>query len=180
MWEGQHVGRRLGPLRRAARREPQPDAPGGFYTPEERLYQLKWQDAPLTARVRSGHGSCTRSSVVRPSGRLLSEQRRVHGGRLPRRRQGPGEERRLQRRTPRHLSLLQMAHAGDHLPTSESATFSSCGTRLRRRLGDRFSLRDFHERFLSAGTIPRGLRPRHASSGTPRDPETRSRDATTK
>ena len=27
---------------------------------------------------------------------------------------------------------------------------------LRRRLGDRFSLRDFHERFLSAGTIPAG------------------------
>ena len=95
--------------------EPQPGAPGGFYTPEERLYQLKWQ-VLRDARVRIAACNGARRAIYRYS-------------------KWPTQA------ITYHLGKRDILDLRD---------------RIRALQGDRFSLRDFHERFLSAGTIPAG------------------------
>src|SRR3989442_11468488 len=51
MWEGSRSAEGWALYAEQLVGEPQPEAPGGFYEPEERLYQLKWQTLP-DARVR--------------------------------------------------------------------------------------------------------------------------------
>ncbi len=132
--------------------EPQPGAPGGFYTPEERLFQLKWQ-ALRDARVRIDTGLHT--------GRMSFDEAVAYhldnveflpdacAGKDPVRMAACNSARRAIYRYSKWPTQAITYHLGkrDILDLREE---------LRRRLGDRFSLRDFHERFLAAGTIPAG------------------------
>jgi uncharacterized protein (DUF885 family) len=134
--------------------EPQADSPGGFYTPEERLYQLKWQ-ALRDARVRIDTGLHT--------GRLSFDDAVAYyldnveflpdacggGGKDPVKAAACSAARRAIYRYskwPTQAITYQLGKR-DILDLRDE---------MRRRQGDRFSLRDFHERFLSAGTIPAG------------------------
>ncbi len=134
--------------------EPQPDAPGGFYTPEERLYQLKWQ-ALRDARVRIDTGLHTgRMSFDEAVAYYL-----VSVEYLPDACSG-GEK------DPVKAAACNAARRAIYRyskwPT-QAITYQlgkrdilNLRDELRRRLRERFSLRDFHERFLSSGTIPAG------------------------
>jgi uncharacterized protein (DUF885 family) len=134
--------------------EAQPGAPGGFYTPEERLYQLKWQ-ALRDARVRIDTGLHT--------GRLSFDEAVAYyldnveflpdacpgGGKDPVKAAACNGARRAIYRYSKWPTQAITYHLGkrDILDLREG---------LRRLEGDRFSLRGFHERFLSEGTIPSG------------------------
>jgi len=134
--------------------EAQPGAPGGFYTPEERLYQLKWQ-ALRDARVRIDTGLHT--------GRLSFDEAVAYYLNnvefLPEACTGDGKDpvkaaacngaRRAIYRYSKWPTQAITYHLGkrDILELRDE---------LRRLEGDRFSLRGFHERFLSEGTIPSG------------------------
>ncbi len=134
--------------------EPQPGAPGGFYTPEERLYQLKWQ-ALRDARVRIDTGLHTgRMSFDEAVAYYLDNVEFLPdacggGGRDPVKAAACNAARRAIYRYskwPTQAITYQLGKR-DILDLRDE---------MRRRLRDRFSLRDFHERFLSAGTIPAG------------------------
>ena len=134
--------------------EPQPGAPDGFYTPEERLYQLKWQ-ALRDARVRIDTGLHTgRMSFDEAVAYYL-----VNVEFLPEACSGGDKD-------PVKAAACNAARRAIYRyskwPT-QAITYQ-LGKRdildlrdeMRRRLHQRFSLRDFHERFLSSGTIPAG------------------------
>ncbi len=134
--------------------EPQPGAPDGFYTPEERLYQLKWQ-ALRDARVRMDTGLHTgRMSFDEAVAYYL-----VNVEFLPDACSGGDKD-------PVKAAACNAARRAIYRyskwPT-QAITYQ-LGKRdildlrdeMRRRLHERFSLRDFHERFLSSGTIPAG------------------------
>lgn len=134
--------------------EPQPGAPGGFYTPEERLYQLKWQ-VLRDARVRIDTGLHTSRlgfdeavAYYLANVELLPDACSGDGG-DPVRSAACNAARRAVYRYSKWPTQAITYHLGkrDILELRDE---------LRRRQGDRFSLRAFHERFLSAGTIPAG------------------------
>ena len=134
--------------------EPQTGSPGGFYTPEERLYQLKWQ-ALRDARVRIDTGLHTgRMSFDEAVAYYLDNVELLPdacdgGGKDPLKAAACNAARRAIYRYskwPTQAITYQLGKR-DILDLRDE---------VRRRLHDRFSLRDFHERFLSAGTIPAG------------------------
>jgi uncharacterized protein (DUF885 family) len=134
--------------------EPQPDAPGGFYTPEERLYQLKWQTL-RDARVRIDTGLHTgRMSFDEAVAYYLDNVEFLPDacagdGKDPVKAAACNGARRAIYRYSKWPTQAITYHLGkrDILELRDE---------IRRLRGDRFSLRDFHERFLSAGTIPAG------------------------
>ena len=134
--------------------EPQPEAPGGFYEPEERLYQLKWQTL-RDARVRLDTGLHTgRMSFDDAVAYYLDNVEFLPDacagdGKDPVKTAACNAARRAIYRYSKWPTQAITYHLGkrDILDLRDE---------LRRRLGGRFSLRDFHERFLSAGTIPSG------------------------
>ncbi len=134
--------------------EPQPGAPGGFYTPEERLYQLKWQTL-RDARVRIDTGLHTgRMSFDEAVAYYLDNVEFLPDacagdGRDPVKAAVCNASRRAVYRYSKWPTQAITYHLGkrDILELRDEQ---------RRGLGSRFSLRDFHERFLAAGTIPCG------------------------
>jgi uncharacterized protein (DUF885 family) len=134
--------------------EPQPGAPGGFYTPEERIYQLKWQ-VLRDARVHIDTGLHTGRLSFDEAVAFFLENVDL----LPDACDAPG-------RDPVHDAVCHAARRAIYRyskwPT-QAITYH-LGKRdilelrqtLRDLQGDRFSLRDFHERLLSVGTIPLG------------------------
>lgn len=134
--------------------EPQPGAPGGFYTPEERLYQLKWQ-VLRDARVRLDTGLHSgRMSFDEAVAYYLENVEFLPGacagaGTDPVRAAACNAARRAIYRYSKWPTQAITYHLGkrDILDLREQ---------VRLIQGERFSLRVFHERFLSAGTIPAG------------------------
>jgi len=134
--------------------EPQADAPEGFYTPEERLYQLKWQTL-RDARVRIDTGLHT--------GRMTFDEAVAYyldnveflpdacagDGRDPVKAAVCNGARRAIYRYSKWPTQAITYHLGKR-------AILELRDEVRRLQGDRFSLREFHERFLSAGTIPPG------------------------
>jgi uncharacterized protein (DUF885 family) len=135
--------------------EPQPGAPGGFYTPEERIYQLKGQ-LLRDARVHIDTGLHT--------GRLSFDQAvaylTANVDLLPDAcASPPGDPVReaacaAARRAIYRYSKWPTQAITYHLGKAEILDLRET---MRRIQGERFSLRGFHERFLSAGTIPAGF-----------------------
>ena len=126
----------------------------GFYTPEERIYQLKGQ-LLRAARVRIDTGLHTeRMTFDEAVGYLTANVDLLPGACDP-----GGSD-------PTRAAVCQSARRAIYRyskwPT-QAITYH-LGKRqildLRDRIasiqGDRFSLREFHERFLSVGTIPVG------------------------
>ena len=146
--------------------EPQPDAPAGFYTPEERLYQLKWQTLRDAAHEHVGVFESLVSRTLRPTvlhhDGLLDFQRGLllenveflpdactGSGKDPVRAATCAAARRAIYRYSKWPTQAITYHLGkrDILDLRE---------RVRRQQGGAFSLRSFHERFLAVGTIPAG------------------------
>ncbi|HXH27423.1 MAG TPA: DUF885 domain-containing protein [Candidatus Polarisedimenticolia bacterium] len=135
--------------------EPEPGAPDGFYTPEERIYQLKWQvlrDARVHIDTGLHTGRLSFDQAVAyflANVELLPDACDTHG---------PAD--------PLRVALCKSARRAVYRyskwPT-QAITYD-LGKRdileLRDRFqeiqGDRFSLRSFHEAFMSQGTIPVG------------------------
>jgi uncharacterized protein (DUF885 family) len=134
--------------------EPQTGAPGGFYTPEERLYQLKWQ-VLRDARVRLDTGLHTGRMSFDDAVAYYLE----HVEFLPDACTGnPTDAVRLAacngaRRAIYRYSKWPTQAITYHLGKRDILDLRD---RVRALQGDRFSLRSFHERFLAAGTIPAG------------------------
>ncbi len=134
--------------------EPQPGAPEGFYTPEERIYQLKGQ-LLRDARVRIDTGL--------HSGRMTFDQAVAYFTEnvdlLPGACETPGEDpvRRAvcnaARRAIYRYSKWPTQAITYHLGKRDILDLRD---RIRQVQGAAFSLRAFHERFLSMGTIPAG------------------------
>ncbi len=134
--------------------EPQPDAPAGFYAPEERLYQLKWQTL-RDARVRIDTGLHTGRMGFDEAVRYYLENVEflpdacAGSGKDPVRAAVCAAARRAIYRYSKWPTQAITYHLGkrDILDLRE---------RVRRLQGGGFSLRGFHERFLAVGTIPAG------------------------
>jgi uncharacterized protein (DUF885 family) len=134
--------------------EPQPGAPGGFYTPEERLYQLKWQ-VLRDARVRLDTGLHTgRMSFDEAVAYYLENVEFLPdacagAAHDPVRAAACNGARRAIYRYSKWPTQAITYHLGKR-------DILALRDQVRRIQGERFSLRAFHERFLSAGTIPAG------------------------
>jgi uncharacterized protein (DUF885 family) len=134
--------------------EPRPGAPDGFYTPEERIYQLKWQ-VLRDARVHLDTGLHT--------GRLGFDQAVAYFlanvDLLPDACDRPGRDAvrdavcHSARRAIYRYSKWPTQAITYHLGKRDILDLRQA---LAARQGDRFSLRAFHERLLSVGTIPLG------------------------
>jgi uncharacterized protein (DUF885 family) len=134
--------------------EPQPGASGGFYTPEERIYQLKWQ-VLRDARVHLDTGLHT--------GRLSFDQAVAYFlanvDLLPDACEAPGRDPvrdavcHTARRAIYRYSKWPTQAITYHLGKRDILELRQA---LRALQGDGFSLRGFHERLLSTGTIPLG------------------------
>jgi len=134
--------------------EPQRGAPGGFYTPEERLYQIKGE-LLRAARVRIDTGIHT--------GRMTFDQAVAYftanvellpdaceaAGSDP----VPSASCASARRAIYRYSKWPTQAITYHLGKRDILDLRD---RVRQIQGDRFSLRAFHEMFLSVGTIPAG------------------------
>jgi len=134
--------------------EPQPGAPNGFYAPEERLYQLKWQTL-RDARVRIDTGLHTGRMSFEEAVRYYLENVELLPDACAGERKDPVRAAACNaaRRAIYRYSKWPTQAITYHLGKRDILDLRS---RLQRLQGDRFSLRAFHERFLSIGTIPAG------------------------
>jgi uncharacterized protein (DUF885 family) len=156
MWQDSMPSEGWGLYAEALMAEPQPGAPGGFYTPEERLYQLQGRLVrDLRVRIDTGihtgrmtydeattqfseivdflPGSCTDTSQRRSDAKRASCE---------------AAERAIFRysKWPTQAITYRLGKDQIYALREEAA----------KRLGDRFSLKTFHLRFISQGTIPSG------------------------
>lgn len=134
--------------------EPQPGAPGGFYTPEERIYQLKWQvlrDARIRIDVGLHTGRMGFDEAVDyylDNVELLPGACR-DGGADPVRKAACNAARRAIYRYSKWPTQAITYHLGKR-------DILDLRRRCREVQGGQFDLRRFHETFLSVGTIPGG------------------------
>ena len=132
--------------------EPQPGAPEGFYTAEERLYQLQGQlYRDLRVRIDTGlhTGRLSYADAVELFSEIVNFQPRVKPGATP---------------TPAQAASLKSAEAAIYRyskwPTQAityrlgKAEILSLRSEAERRLGAKFSAKTFHLRFMQQGTIP--------------------------
>jgi uncharacterized protein (DUF885 family) len=135
--------------------EPQPGAPRGFYTPEERVYQLKWQ-LLRAARVRIDTGLHTgRIGFDEAVGyylehvEFLPDACGAGAGGDPVRAAACSTARRAVYRYSKWPTQAITYNLGKR-------DILELRDRVRAIQGDAFSLRAFHERFMEQGTIPAG------------------------
>lgn len=135
--------------------EGQTDAPGGFYTPEERIYQIKGQ-LLRAARVRIDTGLHTGRMTFDEAVAYLTANVDL----LP---DACAAEAPDPVRRAACASARRAIYRYSKWPT-QAITYNlgksailDLRERFRRLRGARFALRDFHERLLSVGTIPPGF-----------------------
>jgi uncharacterized protein (DUF885 family) len=134
--------------------EPQPGSPGGFYTPEERIYQLKWQ-VLRDARVHLDTGLHTGRMSFEEAVAYFTENVDLLPGACDDTRKDAVRAAVCQsaRRAIYRYSKWPTQAITYHLGKRDILELRD---RAREILGGRFSLREFHERFLAIGTIPTG------------------------
>lgn len=163
MWEDSLSAEGWGLYAEALMAEPQPDAPTGFYTPEERLYQLQGQlYRDLRVRIDTGihtgrlsyddattlfsevvdflPGSC--AAVVTPTGAAAPKL-------TPTKRAScDAAERAIFRysKWPTQAITYRLGKAQIYALRDEA----------KQRLGDKFDAKAFHLAFIRQGTIPSG------------------------
>ncbi len=154
MWEDSLSAEGWGLYAEALMAEPQPDAPNGFYTPEEHLYQLQGQ-LYRDLRVRIDTGIHTGRVSYDDATTMFSEVVDFLPGscaapKLPavKRASCEAAERAIFRysKWPTQAITYRLGKAQIYELRDEA----------RKRLGDKFSAKDFHLAFIRQGTIPSG------------------------
>jgi uncharacterized protein (DUF885 family) len=155
MWEDSMSAEGWGLYAEALMAEPQPGAPNGFYTSEERLYQLQGK-LYRDLRVRIDTGIHTGRMTYDEATTMFSEvvdflPGSCTGGAKPtgaKRASCESAERAIFRysKWPTQAITYRLGKDQIYALREEAA----------RRLGDRFSLKTFHLRFIRQGTIPPG------------------------
>ena len=155
MWEDSMAAEGWALYSEALLAEPQPGAPNGFYTPEERLYQLQGK-LYRDLRVRIDTGIHTGRMTYDDAVTLFSEQRDFLPGSCvaaarksdAKRASCDDAERAIFRYSKWPTQAVTYRLGRDQiLALREEAA---------RRLGDRFSAKQFHLLFMRQGTIPSG------------------------
>ena len=136
--------------------EPQPDAPNGFYTPEQHLYQLRGQIL-RDLRVRVDTGIHTGRMQFEEAVTLFSEVVDF----LPGSCQDPKALKLVEKRTSCESSRRAITRYS-RWPT-QAITYImgkdqilALRQRAQQQLGDHFSAQRFHLEFMRQGTIPAG------------------------
>ncbi|HEX9426240.1 MAG TPA: DUF885 domain-containing protein [Candidatus Polarisedimenticolia bacterium] len=135
--------------------EPQSGAPDGFYTPEERIYQIKGQ-LLRAARIRLDIGLHTGRMSFDEAVAYYAANVDLLPDACDARSQGDPVRKaacNTARRAIYRYSKWPTQAITYHLGKKEILDLRD---RVARIQGDHFSLRGFHERFLAAGTIPAG------------------------
>jgi uncharacterized protein (DUF885 family) len=134
--------------------EPQPGAPGGFYTPEERIYELKGR-LLRAARVHLDTGLHTGRLSFDEAVAYFTENVDLLPGACE---GGGGDPVRAAVCTAARRAIYRYSKWPTQAITYHLGKRDILDLRDRMRAiqGERFSLRAFHERFLSVGTIPVG------------------------
>ncbi|HET7712648.1 MAG TPA: DUF885 domain-containing protein, partial [Thermoanaerobaculia bacterium] len=154
MWEDSMSAEGWGLYAEALMAEPQPGAPNGFYTPEERLYQLQgklYRDLRVridtgihTGRIKYGEAVDMWSQIVD----FLPGSCRHANLSDAKRSSCRGADRAIFRysKWPTQAITYRIGKDEIYALREEAA----------RRLGSRFDLKTFHLRFIEQGTIPAG------------------------
>ena len=155
MWEDSMPAEGWGLYAEALMAEPQTGAPDGFYTPEEHLYQLQGK-LYRDLRVRIDTGIHTGRLTYDEATTLFSEvvdflpgSCTTGGARSDAKRAScDGAERAIFRysKWPTQAITYRLGKEQIYALREEAS----------RRLGDRFSAKAFHLKFISQGTIPSG------------------------
>ena len=154
MWEDSLSAEGWGLYAEALMAEPQPDAPNGFYTPEERLYQLQGQ-LYRDLRVRVDTGIHTGRLAYDDAVTMFSEVVDFLPGscaapKLPdvKRASCQSAERAIFRysKWPTQAITYRLGKAQIYALRDEA----------KKLLGDKFSAKTFHLAFIRQGTIPAG------------------------
>jgi uncharacterized protein (DUF885 family) len=160
MWEDSVAAEGWAHYAEALMAEPQPGAPEGFYTPEERLYQLQGQ-LYRDLRVRVDTGLHTGRMTFDDAVDLFSQVVDFMPGRCPRAGMLIGGE-----FTPAQLASCKGAQAAifrySKWPT-QAITYRlgkdqiyALRAEASKQMGDKFSPKEFHLLFMRQGTIPSG------------------------
>jgi uncharacterized protein (DUF885 family) len=154
MWEDSMAAEGWALYAEALLTEPQTGAPEGFYTPEERLYQLQGQ-LLRDARVRIDTGIHTGRMSFDEAVDYYTENVDFLPGACARRAKDPvlaascDTARKAIYRYSKWPTQAITYHLG-------KAAILELREEYRKKRGDRYSAKEFHERFLSQGTIPAG------------------------
>jgi uncharacterized protein (DUF885 family) len=152
MWEDSMAAEGWALYSEALMAEPQPGAPEGFYTPEERLYQLQGQlYRDLRVRIDTGlhTGRLGYNDAVELFSEIVHFQPRVKAGETP---------------SAAKAASLKSAEAAIYRyskwPTQAityrlgKAEILALRADAQRQLGPKFSAKTFHLLFMRQGTIP--------------------------
>ena len=152
MWEDSMAAEGWALYSEALMAEPQPGAPNGFYTPEERLYQLQGQlYRDLRVRIDTGlhTGRLSYAEAVELFSEIVNFQPRVK----------PGEP-----VSPAKAASLKSSEGAifrySKWPTQAityrigKAEILALRSEAEKRLGAKFSAKTFHLEFMRQGTIP--------------------------
>lgn len=155
MWEDSMPAEGWGLYAEALMAEPQPGAPNGFYTPEERLYQLQGK-LYRDLRVRIDTGIHTGRLTYDEATNIFSEVVDF----LPGSCAGGGRSSAAKRAScaAAERAIFRYSKWPTQAITYRLGKDQICALRdeASKRLGDRFSAKTFHLKFISQGTIPSG------------------------
>lgn len=154
MWEDSLAAEGWAHYAEALMAEPQPGAPDGFYTPEERLYQLQGQ-LYRDLRVRIDTGLHTGRISFDDAVDLFSQVSDFRPGKCSD--AGQSDAKRASCRTAQaaifRYSKWPTQAITYHLGKDQIYALRADAARL---LGDKFSAKEFHLLFMRQGTIPAG------------------------
>ena len=155
MWEDSLSAEGWGLFAEALMAEPQPDAPHGFYTPEERLYQLQGQ-LYRDLRVRIDTGLHTGRLSYDEATTLFSEIVDYLPG--PCRGAAPGSEAKRASCEAAERAIFRYSKWPTQAITYRLGKDQIVALRdeVKQALGERFNAREFYLRFIAQGTIPPG------------------------
>jgi uncharacterized protein (DUF885 family) len=154
MWEDSLAAEGWAHYAEALMAEPQPGAPEGFYTPEERLYQLQGQ-LYRDLRVRIDTGLHTGRLSFDDAADLFSQIVDFQPGKCSD--SGLSDAKRASCRTSQaaifRYSKWPTQAITYHLGKDQ---IYALRTQAAKELGDKFSAKEFHLLFMRQGTIPLG------------------------
>ena len=161
MWEDSMPAEGWGLYAEALMAEPQPGAPSGFYTPEERLYQLQGK-LYRDLRVRIDTGIHTGRMSYDEAVNLYSEVVDFLPGSCTSPARGVAKDVNEAAKRASCASAERAIFRYSKWPT-QAITYRlgkdqiySMREEAAKALGDRFSAKAFHLRFMQEGTIPAG------------------------
>lgn len=157
MWEDSMAAEGWALYSEALMAEPQPGAPQGFYTPEERLYQLQGQ-LYRDLRVRVDIGIHTGRMSFTDAVDLFSQVVDFLPGQCSQPESLKNDDAKRASCTSAQGAIFRYSKWPTQAITYRLGKDEILGLRREAasRLGDRFSPKQFHLRFMQQGTIPAG------------------------